>query len=130
MKTASFSSSARCRIRTVRCGVLRRAKACAARLLVFRPQPKSAWVDLDKWLDHPLSLFNVAPVDAAIRKLTGRQFGDFALRLRVASEVQKKGDRFFGRTGCRPHACNSDAGLSRSTARRTARSWRCAAAKR
>ena len=80
-------------------------------LLVFRPQPKSAWVDLDKWLDHPLSLFNVAPVDAAIRKLTGRQFGDFALRLRVASEVQKKGDRFLVGTGCQPHACNSDAGF-------------------
>jgi hypothetical protein len=80
-------------------------------LLVFRPQPKSSWNDLDKWLDHPLSLFNVAPVDAAIRRLTGRQFGDLALRLRVASEVQKKDDRFLIGTGCQPHACNSDQGF-------------------
>jgi hypothetical protein len=80
-------------------------------LLVFRPQPKSTWNDLDKWLDHPLSLFNVAPVDAAIRKLTGKQFGDLALRLRVASEVAKKGDRFLVGTGCQPHACDSDAGF-------------------
>jgi hypothetical protein len=80
-------------------------------LLVFRPQPKSTWGDLDKWRDHPLSLFNVAPVDVAIRKLTGKQFGDLALRLRVASEVQKKDDRFLVGTGCQPHACNSDAGF-------------------
>jgi hypothetical protein len=80
-------------------------------LLVFRPQPKSNWNDLDKWLDHPLSLFNVAPVDAAVRKLTGKQFGDLALRLRVASEVEKKGDGFLVGTGCQPHACNSDAGF-------------------
>ena len=80
-------------------------------LLVFRPQPKSTWNDLDKWLDHPLSLFNVAPVDTAVRKLTGRQFGDLALRLRVASEVQKKGDRLLIGTGCQPHACNSDQGF-------------------
>ncbi len=80
-------------------------------LLVFRPQPKSSWNDLDKWLDHPLSLLNVAPVDTAIRKLTGKQFGDLALRLRVASEVEKKGDRFLVGTGCQPHACDSDAGF-------------------
>ena len=80
-------------------------------LLVFRPQPKSNWNDLDKWLDHPLSLFNVAPVDAAIRKLTGRQFGDLALRLRVASDVERKGERFLVGTGCQPHACNSDQGF-------------------
>jgi hypothetical protein len=80
-------------------------------LLVFRPQPKSSWNDLDKWLDHPLSLFNVAPVDAAVRRLAGRQFGDLALRLRVASEVQKKADRFLIGTGCQPHACNSDQGF-------------------
>jgi len=80
-------------------------------LLVFRPQPKSSWSDLDKWRDHPLSLFNVAPVDAAVRKLTGKQFGDLALRLRVASEVEKKGDRFLVGTGCQPHACNSDQGF-------------------
>ena len=47
----------------------------------------------------------------SIRKLTGRQFGDFALRLRVASEVRKKGERFLVGTGCQPHACNSDAGF-------------------
>jgi hypothetical protein len=80
-------------------------------VLVFRPQPKSSWNDLDKWLDHPLSLFNVAPVDAAIRKLTGKQFGELALRLRVASAVEKKGDRFLIGTGCQPHACNSDQGF-------------------
>jgi hypothetical protein len=80
-------------------------------LLVFRPQPKSNWNDLGKWLDHPLSLFNVAPVDAAVRKLTGKQFGDLALRLRVASEVEKKGERFLVGTGCQPHACNSDQGF-------------------
>ena len=80
-------------------------------LLVFRPQPKSNWNDLDKWLDHPLSLFNVAPVNTAVRKLTGKQFGDLALRLRVASEVEKKGDRFLVGTGCQPHACNSDQGF-------------------
>ncbi|MGZ5924468.1 MAG: hypothetical protein ACXWK2_07845 [Rhizomicrobium sp.] len=80
-------------------------------LLVFRPQPKSSWNDLDKWLDHPLSLFNVAPLDTAVRKLTGKQFGDLALRLRVAAEVEKKGDRFLVGTGCQPHACDSDAGF-------------------
>jgi hypothetical protein len=80
-------------------------------LLVFRPQPKSSWNDLGKWLDHPLSLFNVAPVDTAVRKLTGKRFGDLALRLRVGSEVQKKGDGFLVGTGCQPHACDSDAGF-------------------
>lgn len=80
-------------------------------LLVFRPQPKSTWNDLDKWLDHPLSLFNVAPVDIAIRKLTGAKFNDLAMRLRVASGVEKKGERFLLGTGCQPHACNSDMGF-------------------
>ena len=46
-------------------------------VLVFRPQPKSTWNDLDRMLDHPLSLFNVAPFDAAVRKLTGAQFRRF-----------------------------------------------------
>jgi hypothetical protein len=80
-------------------------------LLVFRPQPKSTWNDLGKWLDHPLSLFNVAPVDTAVRKLTGKQFADLALRLRVASGVEKKGERYLFGTGCQPHACNSDMGF-------------------
>jgi len=80
-------------------------------LLVFRPQPNSSWNNLDKWLDHPLSLFNVAPVDTAIRKLTGKQFGDLALRLQVGAAVEKKGDRFLVGTGCQPHACDSDQGF-------------------
>ena len=80
-------------------------------VLVFRPQPKSTWNDLDRMLDHPLSLFNVAPFDAAVRKLTGAQFGDFALRLDVAGDVEKKDARFLVGTGCQAHACNSDQGF-------------------
>ena len=79
-------------------------------LLIFRPQPKSTWNDLEKALEHPLALFDVAPVDAAVRKLTGNRFGDFALRLRVAGPVEKKGDFLVG-SGCQPHACNSDQGF-------------------
>ncbi len=60
-------------------------------LLVFRPQPKTTWNDLEKSLDHPLALFDVAPFDAAVRKLTGNQYNDFTLRLRVAGGVEKKG---------------------------------------
>jgi hypothetical protein len=80
-------------------------------VLSFRPQPNSTWNDLDKWLDHPMSLFNVAPFDAAVRKLTGAQFREFALRLHVASEVEKKGGRFLIGTGCQAHACDSDQGF-------------------
>lgn len=79
-------------------------------LLVFRPQPNSTWADLDKSLDHPVSLFDVAPFYDAVRKLTGRRFEDFALRLRVAGAVEKKGDFLIG-TGCQPHACDSDQGF-------------------
>jgi len=80
-------------------------------VLVFRPQPKSTWRDLDRMLDHPLTLFNVAPVDAAVHKLTGAQFGEFVLRLNVAGEVEKKDERFLVGTGCQAHACNSDLGF-------------------
>lgn len=80
-------------------------------LLVFRPQPNSTWNDLGRKLDHPISLFDVAPFDAAVRKLTGPQFRAFALRLHVASAVEKKGDRFLVATGCQAHACNSDQGF-------------------
>jgi hypothetical protein len=80
-------------------------------VLVFRPQPNSTWNDFDRVLDHPLSLFNVAPFDAAVRKLTGPQFGALALRLRVAGEVEKKDGRFLVGTGCQPHACDSDTGF-------------------
>lgn len=77
-------------------------------ILVFRPQPNSTWSDLDRMLDHPLSLFNVAPFDAAVRKLTGAQFRDFAMRLHVAGGVEKRSERFLVGTGCQAHACNSD----------------------
>ena len=80
-------------------------------ILVFKPQPNSTWNDLDKSLDHPLSLFDVAPVDAAVRKLTGRRFGELLLRLRVASGVEKKGEGYLVGTGCQPHACNSEQGF-------------------
>jgi hypothetical protein len=80
-------------------------------VLVFRPQPNSTWNDLDRMLDHPLSLFNVAPFDAAVRKLTGAQFREFALRLNVAGGVEKKDERFLVGTGCQAHACNSDQGF-------------------
>jgi len=79
-------------------------------VLVFRPQPNSTWTDLDKLLDHPLSLFSCAPFDAAVHRLTGKQYDDFALRLRVASEVEKKGDYLVAQ-GCQAHACNSDQGF-------------------
>jgi hypothetical protein len=77
-------------------------------ILLFRPQPNSTWNDLERMLDHPLSLFNVAPFDAAVRKLTGAQFRDFAMRLHVAGGVEKKSERFLVGTGCQAHACNSD----------------------
>lgn len=79
-------------------------------VLVFRPQPKSTWNDLGKWLDHPLSLFSAAPFDAAVHKLAGAQYRDLALRLHVASGVEKKGNYLIG-TGCQAHACNSDQGF-------------------
>ena len=78
--------------------------------LVFRPQPNTNWADLTRMLDHPLSLFNVAPFDAAVRKLTGAQFRDFTLRLHVATGVERKGNFLVG-TGCQAHACNSDQGF-------------------
>ena len=80
-------------------------------VLVFRPQPKSSWADLGRAFDHPLTLFDIAPVEAAVRKLTGRQYADLALRLRVASPVEKKGERYLVGTGCQAHACNSDQGF-------------------
>jgi hypothetical protein len=79
-------------------------------ILVFRPQPNSTWNDIDKMLDHPLSLFSCAPFDAAVHKLTGRQYGDLALRLHVAAGVEKKGNYLIA-TGCQAHACDSDQGF-------------------
>ena len=79
-------------------------------LLVFQPQPGTSWNDLGKMLDHPLSLFACAPFDAAVRKLTGKQYEDLALRLRVASGVEQKGSYLIGQ-GCQAHACNSDQGF-------------------
>lgn len=79
-------------------------------LLVFRPQSKTTWNDLEKSLDHPLTLFDVAPFNAAVRKLTGNQYNDFTLRLRVAGSVEKKGNFLIG-SGCQPHSCNSDQGF-------------------
>lgn len=76
-------------------------------VLVFRPQPNSTWADLTKMLDHPLSLFNVAPFDAAVRKLTGGQYREFTRRLNVGSGVERKAGFLVG-TGCQAHACNSD----------------------
>jgi hypothetical protein len=80
-------------------------------VLVFRPQPKSTWNDLDRMLDHPLTLFNVAPFDAAVRKLTGARFREFAQRLTVGAGVEKKDEGFLVATGCQAHACNSDQGF-------------------
>jgi len=79
-------------------------------VLVFRPQPNSTWNDLDKMLDHPLSLFACAPFDAAAHRLTGKQYGDLAVRLHVASGVETKG-QFLIAKGCQAHACNSDQGF-------------------
>jgi hypothetical protein len=79
-------------------------------VLVFQPQPGTTWADLTRMLDHPLALFNVAPFDAAVRKLTGAQFRDFAQRLHLASGVERKGNFLVG-TGCQAHACNSDRGF-------------------
>lgn len=76
-------------------------------VLVFRPQPNSKWADLDRMLNHPLALFNVAPFDAAVRKLTGAQYREFTRRLNVASAVERKAGFLVG-TGCQAHACNSD----------------------
>jgi hypothetical protein len=78
--------------------------------LVFRPWPHSTWNDLDRLLDHPLSLFNSAPFDAAVRKLTGKQYSELAMRLRVAGGVEKNGDYLVG-TGCQAHSCNTDQGF-------------------
>jgi hypothetical protein len=79
-------------------------------VLVFRPQPNSTWADLNKMRDHPLSLLNVAPVDSAVRKLTGAQFRAFVQRLRLGSGVERKGNFLVG-IGCQAHACNSDQGF-------------------
>lgn len=78
--------------------------------LLFRPDPKTTWNDLDRMLDHPLSLFGCAPFDAAVHRLTGKQYGELALRLNVGSDVEKKGDYLVG-TGCQAHACNTDQGF-------------------
>lgn len=79
-------------------------------LLVFQPQPGSSWNDLGKMLDHPLALFACAPFNAAVRKLTAKQYEDLALRLRVASAVEQRGNYLIGR-GCQAHACNSEQGF-------------------
>ena len=79
-------------------------------VLVFRPQPNSTWADLPRTLDHPLALFNVAPFDAAVRKLTGAQYREFTRRLNVASAVERKGNFLVG-TGCQAHACDTDQGF-------------------
>lgn len=78
--------------------------------LVFEPQPGTTWNDLDKMRDHPLSLFACAPFDAAVRKLIGKQYDDLAIRLRVASGVEQKGNYLIAQ-GCQAHACNSDQGF-------------------
>lgn len=79
-------------------------------VLVFRPWPNSTWNDLDRLTDHALSLFYSAPFDAAVRKLTGKQYPELAMRLRVAGPVEKKGNYLLA-TGCQAHACNSDRGF-------------------
>jgi hypothetical protein len=79
-------------------------------LVVFRPQPNSMWRDLEKALDHPLNLFDVAPFDAAVRKLAGAQYRELTMRLRVAGGVETRGSYLIG-TGCQAHACNSDQGF-------------------
>jgi hypothetical protein len=78
--------------------------------LVFAPQPGTTWADVDKALDHPLSLFDVAPIDAAARRLAGRSYADVTLALGVASPVEKRG-RFLVGTGCKPHSCGSVEGF-------------------
>ncbi len=78
--------------------------------LVFEPQPGTTWNDLDKMRDHPLSLFVCAPFDAAVRKLTGKQYRDLTVRLHVAAGVDQKGNYLIAQ-GCQAHACNSDQGF-------------------
>jgi len=78
--------------------------------LTFRPWPNSTWNDLDKLTDHPLSLFYAAPFDAAVHKLTGKDYSELAMRLRVAGPVEKKGTYLIA-TGCQAHACDSEMGL-------------------
>ncbi len=79
-------------------------------VLVFRAWPNSTWNDLERLTDHPLSLFYSAPFDAAVRKLTGKQYAELAMRLRVAGEVEKRGDYLIA-TGCQAHSCNTDMGF-------------------
>jgi hypothetical protein len=80
-------------------------------VLEFRPQPNRGWSDLDQSLDHPSSLFDVEPVDAAARRLGKAVYAEIAIALQVAGEVEKLGERYRIGTGCQPHACNSVAGF-------------------
>ena len=99
-------------------------------VLVFRPQPKSTWRDLDRMLDHPLALFNVAPFDAAVRKLAGAQFGEFALRLNVAGEVERRMTASWSAPAARRTPATRTWASLESTARPAMCSSRCAAANR
>lgn len=80
-------------------------------VLEFAPQPKSSWADLERSLDHPLSLFDVALVDAAARRLGGAVYAELATALAVAGPVEKTGERYLVGTGCQAHACNSVEGF-------------------
>lgn len=77
-----------------------------AGILRFAPDPGTDWADLAaNPATHPVDYFyNEAFLAQAVAVL-GDDLENYALGLRVASEMESSGDGYYAGTGCEPHNC-------------------------
>lgn len=69
-------------------------------------KPEAATLDLSRYVgQHPMEIFKEEAVAQKFKTLLGKEYGNFFDSLSVASELELKGDYYFG-SGCLPHACS------------------------
>lgn len=81
--------------------------------LSFIPQPETGWEELDPAkITHPVELFNISEIYAALQELAGDRFVELADKLGTASPPALIDGKFLAAPGCQPSACASNQGFA------------------
>ncbi|MCI5077489.1 hypothetical protein [Oricola sp.] len=77
-----------------------------AGVLRFAAEPDTAWADLAKEpIAHPIDYFSNAAFLENASAMLGEELYDYALGLRVSTDMEPIGDSFYAARGCVPHDC-------------------------
>lgn len=69
-------------------------------------QPQAATPDLSGYVgQHPMEIFKEESVAQKFKTLLGKEYDNFFDSLSVASQLELKGDYYYG-SGCLPHSCS------------------------